>query len=129
MSAKENQMNKTIISILIWLVCMPCMAAAETSKELEEAKEEAKKEASALFDTNETEAYTEKVHKLMDLCLKANDEELYYKSWSNLATFTFRHNPQKGLKVADEMRDYAKKHDSKYGFVIALYTQAFSLWS
>ena len=60
----------------------------------------------------------------MDLCLKANDEELYYKSWSNLATFTFRHNPQKGLKVADEMRDYAKEHDSKYGIVTALYTQA-----
>lgn len=58
MSAKENPMNKTIISILIWLVCMPCMAAAETSKKLEEAKEEAKKEASALFDTNETEADT-----------------------------------------------------------------------
>ena len=82
MSAKENHMSKTIISVLIWLVCMPFLAAAETSKELEEAKEEAKKEASALFDTNETEAYTEKVHKLMDLCLKANDEELYYKSWS-----------------------------------------------
>ena len=124
MSAKENPMNKTIISILIWLVCMPCMAAAETSKKLEEAKEEAKKEAGALFDTNETEAYTEKVHKLMDLCLKANDEELYYKSWSNLATFTFRHNPQKGLKVAGEMRDYAKEHDSKYGLITALYTQA-----
>ena len=117
-------MNKIIISILIWLVCMPCMVAAETSKELEEAKEEAKKEAGALFDTNETEAYTEKVHKLMDLCLKANDEELYYKSWSNLATFTFRHNPQKGLKVAEEMRDYAKEHDSKYGIITALYTQA-----
>ena len=117
-------MSKTIISILIWLVCMPCMAVAETSKELEEAKEEAKKEASALFDTNETEAYTEKVHKLMDLCLKANDEELYYKSWSNLATFTFRQNAQQGLKVADEMRDYAKEHDSKYGIVTALYTQA-----
>ena len=117
-------MNKVIISILIWLVCMPCMVAAETSKELEEAKEEAKKEAGALFDTNETEAYTEKVHKLMDLCLKANDEELYYKSWSNLATFTFHHNPQKGLKVAEEMRDYAKEHDSKYGLITALYTQA-----
>ena len=51
-------MNKIVISILIWLVCMPCMVAAETSKELEDAKEEAKKEASALFDTNETEAYT-----------------------------------------------------------------------
>lgn len=124
MSAKENHMSKTIISILIWLVCIPCMAAAETSKELEEAKEEAKKEASALFDTNETEAYTEKVHKLMDLCLKANDEELYYKSWSNLATFTFRQNAQKGLKVADEMRDYAREHDSKYGLITALYTQA-----
>ena len=124
MSAKNRLMNKTIISILIWLVCMPCMVAAETSKELEEAKEEAKKEAGALFDTNETEAYTEKVHKLMDLCLKANDEELYYKSWSNLATFTFRHNPQKGLKVAEEMRDYAKEHDSKYGLITALYTQA-----
>ena len=124
MSAKENPMNKTIISILIWLVCMPCMAAAETSKKLEEAKEEAKKEVGALFDTNETEAYTEKVHKLMDLCLKANDEELYYKSWSNLATFTFRQNAQKGLKVAEEMRDYAKEHDSKYGLITALYTQA-----
>ena len=117
-------MNKTIISILIWLVCMPCMAVAETSKELEEAKEEAKKEASALFDTNETEAYTEKVRKLMDLCLKANDEELYYKSWSNLSTFTFRQNAQKGLKVAEEMRDYAKEHDSKFGIVTSLYTQA-----
>ena len=124
MSAKENHMSKTIISILIWLVCMPCMLAAETSKELEEAKEKAKKEANALFDTYETEAYTEKVRKLMDLCLKTNDEELYYKSWSNLATFTFRHNPQKGLKVADEMRDYAKEHDSKYGLITALYTQA-----
>ena len=124
MSAKNRLMNKTIISILIWLVCMPCMVAAETSKELEEAKEEAKKEANALFDTNETEAYTEKVHKLMDLCLKANDEELYYKSWSNLATFTFRQNAQKGLKVAEEMRDYAKEHDSKYGLITALYTQA-----
>ena len=56
--------------------------------------------------------------------MKANDEELYYKSWSNLATFTFRHNPQKGLKVAGEMRDYAKEHDSKYGLITALYTQA-----
>ena len=109
---------------MIWLVCMPCMLAAETSKELEEAKEKAKKEAIALFDTNETEAYTEKVHKLMDLCLKANDEELYYKTWSNLATFMFRQNAQKGLKAAAEMRDYAKEHDSKYGIVTALYTQA-----
>lgn len=117
-------MSKTIISILIWLVCIPSMVVAETSKELEEAKENAKKEANALFDTNETEAYTEKVHKLMDLCLKANDEELYYKSWSNLATFTFRNNAQKGLKVTDEMRDYAKEHDSKYGIITALYTQA-----
>ena len=49
----------------------------------------------------------------MDLCLEANNEELYYKAWSNLATFTSRQNPMKGLKVADEMRDYAKKHDSK----------------
>ena len=32
-------MNKTIISILICLVCMPCMVVAETSKELEKAIE------------------------------------------------------------------------------------------
>ena len=117
-------MNKTFISILIWLVCMPCMVAAETSKELEEAIKKCKEETNALFDTNETEAYTKLANRLMDLCLEANNEELYYKAWSNLATFTSRQNPLKGLKVADEMRDYAKKHDSKYGFVIALYTQA-----
>lgn len=44
-------MNKIVISILIWLVCMPCMVAAETSKELEEAKEEAKKEAKLMVRT------------------------------------------------------------------------------
>ncbi len=117
-------MNKTIISLLIWLVCMPCMAAAETSKELEDALEKAKKEVSALFDANETEAYINSNRKLMELCLEANDEDLYYKTWSNLATFTFRHNAQKGLKVADEMRDYAKEHNSKIGIITALYTQA-----
>ena len=117
-------MNKTIISLLIWLVCMPCMAAAETSKELEDALEKAKKEVSALFDANETEAYINSNRKLMELCLEANDEDLYYKTWSNLATFTFRQNAQKGLKVADEMRDYAKEHDSKIGIITALYTQA-----
>ena len=117
-------MNKTIISILIWLVCMPCMAVAETSKELEEAIDKAKQECSALFDTKDTVAYSEKVRELMDLCQKANNEELYYKSWANLANFTFRHNAQKGLKVAEEMRDYAKEHDSKYGLITALYTQA-----
>ena len=117
-------MNKTIISILIWLVCMPCMAASETPEELEAAIEKCKKEVSALFDTNETEAFTNATRKLMDLCQKANDEELYYKSWSNLATFTFRTNTQKGLKVVDEMREYAKEHDSKYGIITALYTQA-----
>ena len=117
-------MNKTIISLLIWLVCMPCMAAAETSKELEDALEKAKKEVSALFYANETEAYINSNRKLMELCLEANDEDLYYKTWSNLATFTFRQNAQKGLKVADEMRDYAKEHDSKIGIITALYTQA-----
>lgn len=59
---------------------MPSMVVAETSKELEEAINKCKKEVSALFDTNETEAYTEKVNQLMTLCLNANDEELYYKS-------------------------------------------------
>ena len=65
-------MNKTVISILIWLLCMPCMAVAETSKELEDAKEEAKKEANALFDTNETEAYTEKGLTSKSLCLSVD---------------------------------------------------------
>lgn len=60
----------------------------------------------------------------MDLCQKANNEELYYKSWSNLAIFMSRYDTQKGLKVTDEMRDYAKEHDSKYGIITVLYTQA-----
>ena len=92
-------MNKTIISILICLVCMPCMVVAETSKELEKAIEKTQEEVNVLFDTNDTEAYTQTVHKLMDLCQKANNEELYYKSWSNLAIFMSRYDTQKGLKV------------------------------
>ena len=121
---KKNLMNRTVIFILIWLLCMPCMAVAETSKELEEAIDKCKQECSALFDSKDTLAYGEKVHELMDLCLKADNEELYYKSWANLATFTSRHNPLKGLKVAEEIRNYAKEHDSKFGIVTALYAQA-----
>ena len=117
-------MNRTVIFILIWLLCMPCMAVAETSKELEEAIDKCKQECSALFDSKDTLAYGEKVHELMDLCLKADNEELYYKSWANLATFTSRHNPLKGLKVAEEIRNYAKEHDSKFGIVTAIYAQA-----
>ena len=117
-------MNKTIILFLIGLLSMPCMAVAETSKELEEAIEKAKKEISPLFDSNDVETYTEKAHQLMDLCKRAKDEKNYYKTWSNLATFTFRFDPQKAIKLAEEMRDDAKEHDSKFGIVTALYTQA-----
>ena len=117
-------MNKNIIFLLLWFLCLPCMAAAETSKELEEAIEKYKQECSALFDSKDTVAYGEKIRELMDLCLKANNEELYYKSWANLATFTSRHNALKGLKVAEEMRNYAKEHDSKFGIVTAIYAQA-----
>ena len=119
-----KRMNKTIISLLIGLLCMPCMVAAETSKELEEAIEEYKKETSKLFDSNDTVAYPQLIDKLMDLCLQANNEDLYYKSWSNLATFTFRFDAQKALKLSDEMRDYATEHDSKFGIVTAIYTEA-----
>ena len=117
-------MNKALLSLLIWLVCMPCMAVAETAEDLEAAIEQSKKEVSALFDANETEAFTNATRKLMDLCLKANNEDLYYKSWSNLAIFIFRSDVQKGLKVADEMRAYAREHGSKLGIITALYTQA-----
>jgi hypothetical protein len=69
---KKKLMNRTIIFILIGLLCMPCMAVAETSKELEEAIDKCKQECSALFDSNDTVAYPQAVHKLMDLCLKAD---------------------------------------------------------
>ena len=110
--------------MMMWLFCMPCMVSAESQKELEEAIEKCKSECSALFDSNETEAYTSKVNQLMDLCKKANNEELLYKSWSNLATFTSRLDATKALKVGEEMSNYAQQHDSKYGMVTALYTQA-----
>ena len=56
---KKKLMNRTIIFILIWLLCMPCMAVAETSKELEEAIDKCKQECSALFDSKDTLAYGE----------------------------------------------------------------------
>lgn len=60
---------------------MPCLYAMygscrETSKELEKAIEKTQEEVNVLFDTNDTKAYTQTVHKLMDLCQKANNEEL-----------------------------------------------------
>jgi serine phosphatase RsbU (regulator of sigma subunit) len=57
---------------------------------------------------------------------KEGDEEDIYKVWSNHVFYLLSHvSSKKALEVADEMKDYATRHDSKYGFYLATISNAY----
>jgi len=59
--------------------------------------------------------------QLKEVCLMENDEKLFYKAWGNEAILTFNHlDRQRGMNIAQEMRDYANKNDSKYGLYTSM---------
>jgi serine phosphatase RsbU (regulator of sigma subunit) len=68
------------------------------------------------FSTDSVERFMSATDSLKALCLKTGDEVMFYKAWSNQATFNFtKVSREKGLSIAKEERTYAEQHDSKYG--------------
>ena len=63
--------------------------------------------------------------KLKEECKKAGNDNLFWRTWSNQATFISRTGQrERGLGIAKEMTEYAKKHDTKYGLYISSSTNA-----
>ena len=74
------------------------------------------KEMYQYFSTDSSEYFMGVTDSLKAICLKAGDEQTFYKAWSNQATHAFtKLSREKGLAIAKEERAYAEKHDSKYG--------------
>ncbi len=114
-----------VICLLIGLVCLPYSATADTSTELKAAYQKAYDEADELYHSDDTKAYNAATKRLMDLCLKTNNEQMFYKAWSNQASYTLRFDIDKALEIGDQMRKYAKEHNSKYGFFVATYINSY----
>ncbi len=120
-----KQYRYYIILLLTGLVWSAQTVEAQSAAELEKAYKEAYDKTYALAMTNKAKEFEASTKRLMDLCLKTGNEQMYYKAWSNLATYTARSNTYKGLEIADELRKYATEHDSKYGFFISTYTNSY----
>jgi hypothetical protein len=91
----------------------------------DEAKMLRKRQAQ-LYDTDSTEVFTEVSNRLRVLLEKEGDEEDIYKVWSNHVFYLLSHvSSKQALEVADEMKDYATRHDSKYGFYLATISNAY----
>ena len=74
------------------------------------------KEMYYYFSTDSSEHFMRITDSLKAICLKAGDEETFYKAWSNQATHSFtKISREKGLAIAKEEHAYAEKHESKYG--------------
>ena len=85
-----------------------------------------KKRQAQLYDTDSTEVFTEVSNRLRVLLEKEGDEEDIYKVWSNHVFYLLSHvSSKQALEVADEMKDYATRHDSKYGFYLATISNAY----
>jgi len=74
------------------------------------------------FNASDEKNLFETTKRLKAICLKEGDERLFYKAWGNEAIFTCnKKNRQSGLQMAQDIQEYAKKHDSKYGLYVATY--------
>ncbi len=117
------------IFLLMWLTSWPCGLSAQQTEQqkaaLDKEYQEAYDSARTLYPKPDAQAYETAARKLMDVCLKVGNEEMFYKAWSNLATYTLRDNAEKALEVAGEMNAYAKEHDSKYGYFVATYLSSY----
>lgn len=118
----------SIILMMSW-ASWPCGLSAQQTEQqkaaLDKEYQEAYEGATALYPKTDAKAYEAAARKLMDVCLKVGNEQMFYKAWSNLASYTLRTNAEKALKVADEMNTYAKEHDSKYGYFVATYLNSY----
>ena len=89
----------------------------------QDVRQELEKERVAMYryyNTDSVDLFMTATERLMKLALETGDEKVFYTTWSNRAMYLFRKvSREQGLAMAKELREYADKHDSKYGFYSA----------
>lgn len=78
-----------------------------------------RKQQLELINTDNADMLMNVSEKLKATSEKEGDEELFYKAWYSQITYVLDNiSSSKALDMIAEIRDYADKHDSKYGFFI-----------
>lgn len=79
----------------------------------------------ALFETDSVEAFEDVTARLKQLLEKEGENEKLYDIWYNEAMYVITYvSSSLALATVGEMKDYAQKHDSKYGFYMATMSNA-----
>lgn len=84
-----------------------------------------KNEMYRLYPTSNVDEFMDVTERLKEASLKAGDEGLFYRAWSNQASFTFmKVSRQKGMEMAKAMNEYSRQHDNKLGIYYSSLTNA-----
>ena len=119
---------KPLLLLIFFLLSMSNQTMAQdvttaTIKQLEQ-------EMYRLYPTRNVDEFMDVTERLKEASLKAGEEGLFYRTWSNQATFIFsKINRQKGMEIAKAMNDYSQQHDSKLGIYYSSLTNASHLSS
>ena len=70
----------------------------------------------ALYDTDSVDAFKNVTARLKQLLEKEGEAEKLYDVWYNEIMYLTYISSNLALEKVAEMKDYAQKHDSKYGF-------------
>jgi signal transduction histidine kinase len=108
-----------VLVLLLGVLPMTVIATqAETTADIAQLE----KDVYRYYNTDSVEQLDKAVKRLKHVCLEVGDEKTFYKTWSNQAIFYFtRVNRAEGLRILEEVKAYAKYHNSKFG----LYTATF----
>ena len=78
--------------------------------------EQLQQEMYRLYSTHDSVEFMDVTNRLKEAALKAGNEGLFYRTWSNQASFIFaKISREKGMEIAKVMNEYSQKHDSKLG--------------
>ena len=105
-------MKRNITIYLLFFVLPLIVAAQSHQTELDRLT----KEMYRLYSSHEVEQFMNITDQLKDACQKAKDEDLYYRTWANQASFAFsKISRDKGIEIAKALNEYSQQHDSKLG--------------
>ena len=98
-------MKKTITIYLLFLLLPLAVAAQSHQAELDRLT----KEMYRLYSSHEVEQFMTVTDQLKEACLKAKDENLFFRTWANQASFAFsKVSRDKGIEIAKALNEYSQ---------------------
>ena len=113
-------MKQFLITLLLLIVGMPVRMSA-----LSEHAQTLLQRQKKLLHTDSVETFMKVTERLKTVLRETGEEEAFYDAWNNQITYMLDNvSTSQALKMADEMRDYAEAHKSRYGFYIVTFLNA-----